>query len=166
MVLNRAAAKAGMAPIKLTRTGVGTGGVGTQAIKSVFRGGVLGGGAGYGASFVPGIGDPSTQNVGLFDRQRLNMAAGGALIGAGGFGGGTKRLALGLGAASYPLGTFDTGMNTFSTGRENIAATRRLRGGHLQSKMDSVNAARARGASASQSAARDAVRQMDNAARR
>ena len=166
MALNRAAAKSGMGPITLTRTGTGTGGVGTQAIKSVFRGGALGTGAGYGASFVPGIGDPSTQNVGLFDRQRLNMAAGGALIGAGGFGGGTKRLAGALGVAAFPLGSFDTGMTMFSPGRENIAAARRLRGGHLQSKMDSVNAARARGASASQEAAREAVRQMDNRARK
>ena len=167
MAMNARAAKAGLDPVKLVRTGTATGGIVTRTGKSLIRGAGAGGTLGYGASFVPGIGDPSTKDVGWADPQRLRMAAGGAMMGAPILGGGG--LTAGLAATGLtsmtPYGMTE-GMETFGRGMANIQGAKELRGGGRYSKMDAVIKSRARQSTARSRDLQQQRKKLDAAAMR
>ena len=168
MRYNRLASNAGQEPIRLLRRGNATGGIVNRVGKSLISGTATGGTLGYGSSFLPYVGDPSTKDVGFFDPQRLRMAKGGAMIGASTFGGGgaSSLVARGLGLGMTPY-SIDKGLDTYGQGMANIQGAKQLRGaGGRHSKMDAVINSRNKQLRKDNTAARRQIRSLDAAANR
>lgn len=168
MRYNRLASNAGQDPIRLLRQGTATGGIVNRVGKSLVRGTATGGALGYGSSFLPYVGDPSTKDVGFFDPQRLRMAKGGAMIGASAFGGGgaSSLVARGLGLGMTPY-SMDKGLDVYAEGMANLQGAKQLRGaGGRHSKMDAVINSRNKQLRQDNTAARRQIRSLDAAANR
>lgn len=123
--------------ISLTRQGSNTGGQIARTAKGMGRGAMFGGGAGYGASYIPGVGDSDLKNASWYDGRRLRMAGMGAQIGTG-FGGSAGAV-VGSGLLNWrdPFGLNQGGANAMASLQE--GANRMGRRSKIRSVVEARN---------------------------